>query len=133
MKREKQEFSQQEAERVRPNNPEAVRLGEKSTQDPEIAVNISDKRSSPTATDIILTSHEHNDFTPESIINRNELQLQMSQFSLQSQEKLEMLHGNNVRLQKMLNVKKTFHTLQEGYSKLIKASRETNKKRNKVL
>ncbi|MBW0478169.1 hypothetical protein O181_017884 [Austropuccinia psidii MF-1] len=38
---QKQDIFQQKAERVRPNDAEAVRLGERSTQEPEIVVNTS--------------------------------------------------------------------------------------------
>ncbi|MBW0533205.1 hypothetical protein O181_072920 [Austropuccinia psidii MF-1] len=48
IKGKKQDFFQQEAERFRPNVTEAVVLGEKSTQEPEIAVNTADRISNPT-------------------------------------------------------------------------------------
>ncbi|MBW0494197.1 hypothetical protein O181_033912 [Austropuccinia psidii MF-1] len=41
IKKEKQDFFQQQEERVRPNDPEAVGLGERSTQEPEIGLNTS--------------------------------------------------------------------------------------------
>ncbi|MBW0523683.1 hypothetical protein O181_063398 [Austropuccinia psidii MF-1] len=41
IQREKQGFFQPQVERVRPNDTEAVGLGERSTQEPEIVVNIS--------------------------------------------------------------------------------------------
>ncbi|MBW0504019.1 hypothetical protein O181_043734 [Austropuccinia psidii MF-1] len=42
-----QDFFHPKAERIRPNDPEAVEIGEKSTQEPEIVVNTS-RISSPT-------------------------------------------------------------------------------------
>ncbi|MBW0497776.1 hypothetical protein O181_037491 [Austropuccinia psidii MF-1] len=44
---QKQDFFQPKEERVRPNDPEAVGLGERSTKDCEIAINTS-RISSPT-------------------------------------------------------------------------------------
>ncbi|MBW0532436.1 hypothetical protein O181_072151 [Austropuccinia psidii MF-1] len=53
------------AERVRPNDPGTVGLGERSTQEPEIVVNTS-RISSPTNLNITPTQTEHNVVTPES-------------------------------------------------------------------
>ncbi|MBW0522221.1 hypothetical protein O181_061936 [Austropuccinia psidii MF-1] len=62
---QKQDLFQSKAERVRPNDPEAVGLGERSTQEPEIVVNTS-RISSPINRNITLTQIEHNVVTPES-------------------------------------------------------------------
>ncbi|MBW0488778.1 hypothetical protein O181_028493 [Austropuccinia psidii MF-1] len=59
-----QEFIQKKEERVRPNDPEAVGLGERSTQEPEMAVNTS-RISSPNNRNITPTQNEHNVVTPE--------------------------------------------------------------------
>ncbi|MBW0470822.1 hypothetical protein O181_010537 [Austropuccinia psidii MF-1] len=54
IQREKQDLFQPQADRVRPNDPEAVGLGAKSKQEPEVAVNTSrisrpnDRNISPT-------------------------------------------------------------------------------------
>ncbi|MBW0488774.1 hypothetical protein O181_028489 [Austropuccinia psidii MF-1] len=76
----KQDLFQPKAERVRHNDPESVRLGEKSTQEPEIGVNTS-RISSPINRNITPTQIEHSVVTPESNLNSEALWLQMSQFS----------------------------------------------------
>ncbi|MBW0525057.1 hypothetical protein O181_064772 [Austropuccinia psidii MF-1] len=81
----KQELFQPKAERVRPNDPEAVGLGERSAQRLEIVVNIS-RISSLTNRNVTPTQTEHNVVTPESNLNSNILWLQMSQFAVQTQE-----------------------------------------------
>ncbi|MBW0496862.1 hypothetical protein O181_036577, partial [Austropuccinia psidii MF-1] len=70
------------AERVRPNDPEAVGLGEGSRQESEIAVNTS-RISSQSNKIITPTQNEHGVVTPESNSNSDALWLQMSQFSEQ--------------------------------------------------
>ncbi|MBW0563750.1 hypothetical protein O181_103465, partial [Austropuccinia psidii MF-1] len=62
-----QEFFQPKAERVRTNDPEAVRLGERSTQKPEIVVNTY-RISSLNNRNITPTQNEHSVVTPERII-----------------------------------------------------------------
>ncbi|MBW0464667.1 hypothetical protein O181_004382 [Austropuccinia psidii MF-1] len=76
----KQDIFQTKAERVRPNDPEAVGLGEGSMQVPEIVLNTS-RVTSPNNENITPTQNEHSVFTPESHLNSNALWLQMSQFS----------------------------------------------------
>ncbi|MBW0460720.1 hypothetical protein O181_000435 [Austropuccinia psidii MF-1] len=61
---QKQDLFQPKAERVRPNDPGAFGLGERSTQEPEIVVNTS-KISSPNNRNITPTQDEHSVFTPE--------------------------------------------------------------------
>ncbi|MBW0585081.1 hypothetical protein O181_124796 [Austropuccinia psidii MF-1] len=82
---QKQDLFQPKAERVRPNDPEAVGLGERTTQEPEIDVHTS-RISSPTNTNITPTQTEHNVVTPESNLNSDRLWLQMSQFSEKTQK-----------------------------------------------
>ncbi|MBW0464088.1 hypothetical protein O181_003803 [Austropuccinia psidii MF-1] len=81
---QKQDLFQPKAERVRPNDPEAVGLGEKSTQEPEIVVHTS-RISSLISRKITPTQTEHNVVTPESNLNSEKLWLQMPQFSVQTQ------------------------------------------------
>ncbi|MBW0485279.1 hypothetical protein O181_024994 [Austropuccinia psidii MF-1] len=68
IQREKQYLFQPQAERVRPNDPEAVLLGRRSTQEPRIAVNTSIIRS-PINKTITPTQNEHNFVKPESNFN----------------------------------------------------------------
>ncbi|MBW0463433.1 hypothetical protein O181_003148 [Austropuccinia psidii MF-1] len=63
LQREKQDLFQQQAERVKPNNPEAVGLGERSTQEPEIDLNTS-RISITSHRNITPTQNEHNVVTP---------------------------------------------------------------------
>ncbi|MBW0468918.1 hypothetical protein O181_008633 [Austropuccinia psidii MF-1] len=58
IKGQKQDFFQPNAERVRTNDPEAVQLGERSTQEPEIAVNTS-RIGSPNHRNTNPTQNEH--------------------------------------------------------------------------
>ncbi|MBW0466876.1 hypothetical protein O181_006591 [Austropuccinia psidii MF-1] len=69
---QKQDLFQPNVESVRPNNPEAVRLGERSTQEPEIVVNTS-RISSPNNRNITPTHNEHSVVTPESNLNSDAL------------------------------------------------------------
>ncbi|MBW0469864.1 hypothetical protein O181_009579 [Austropuccinia psidii MF-1] len=64
------------SERVRPNDPEAVGLGERSTQEPEIVVNTS-RISSPNNRNITPPQNEHNVVTPEIDSNSDALWLRM--------------------------------------------------------
>ncbi|MBW0485487.1 hypothetical protein O181_025202 [Austropuccinia psidii MF-1] len=85
IKRQKQDLFQPTVERVRPNNPGAVELGERSTQKPEIVVNTS-TISSLTNRNMTPTQTEHYAVTPESNLNSDKLRLQMSQFAVKTQE-----------------------------------------------
>ncbi|MBW0479007.1 hypothetical protein O181_018722 [Austropuccinia psidii MF-1] len=82
---QKQDLSQPKAERGRPNHPEAVGLGERSKQKPEIVANTS-RISSSTNRNTTPTQTEHNVVTPESNLNSDKLWLQMSQFAVKAQE-----------------------------------------------
>ncbi|MBW0511361.1 hypothetical protein O181_051076 [Austropuccinia psidii MF-1] len=76
----KQDLFKPKEERVRPNDPEGVGLGERSTQELEIVVHTS-IISSPINRNITPTQIENNVVTPESNLNSDALWLQMSQFS----------------------------------------------------
>ncbi|MBW0491638.1 hypothetical protein O181_031353 [Austropuccinia psidii MF-1] len=80
----KQDHLQPEEERVRPNDPEAVGFGERSTQEPEVAVHNS-RISSPNNRNITPNQNEHSVVTPESKLNSDSLWLQMSQYAEQTQ------------------------------------------------
>ncbi|MBW0526807.1 hypothetical protein O181_066522 [Austropuccinia psidii MF-1] len=80
---QKQDHIQPEEERVRPNDPQAVGFGERSTQEPEVVVNNS-RISSPINRNITLTQIDHNVVTPESNLNSDALWLQMCQFAEQT-------------------------------------------------
>ncbi|MBW0495122.1 hypothetical protein O181_034837 [Austropuccinia psidii MF-1] len=132
-KREKKDIFQPKAERVIPNGPEAVGLGERSTQEPEIVVNTS-RLSSPTNRNITATQTEHNVVTPESNLTSDKLWLQMSQFSVKTKEKLDDFKRLNERLQRNAILQEaTIKAIQESCAQLSKASEETNKRLNKVL
>ncbi|MBW0493385.1 hypothetical protein O181_033100 [Austropuccinia psidii MF-1] len=73
----KQDLFSPKAERVRPNDPETVGLGEGHTQEPEVVVNHS-RISSPLNRNITPTQIEHNTVSPESNLNSDSLWLQMS-------------------------------------------------------
>ncbi|MBW0463894.1 hypothetical protein O181_003609 [Austropuccinia psidii MF-1] len=79
IKGKEQDFFQPKAERVRPNDDEAVGLGERSKQEPEIVLNTFNRIRSPATRNIAPTHMKHSVVTPESNINSNELWLQMSQ------------------------------------------------------
>ncbi|MBW0572237.1 hypothetical protein O181_111952 [Austropuccinia psidii MF-1] len=81
----KQDTFWPKAERVRPKDPEAVGLGERSKQEPEIAVNNS-RISNPNNRNISPTQNEHSVVTPKSNLNSDALWLQMCQFSKQTQK-----------------------------------------------
>ncbi|MBW0549621.1 hypothetical protein O181_089336 [Austropuccinia psidii MF-1] len=82
---QKQDHLKPEEERVRPNDPEAVGFGERSAQEPEVAVNNS-RISSPINRNITPTHIEHNVVTPESNLKSDALWLQMSQFAEKTQK-----------------------------------------------
>ncbi|MBW0534853.1 hypothetical protein O181_074568 [Austropuccinia psidii MF-1] len=85
MQGQKQDLFQAKAERVRPNDPEAVGIDARSTQKPEIFVNTS-RINSPTNRNITPTQTENNVVTPESNLNGDKMWLQMSQFAVKTQE-----------------------------------------------
>ncbi|MBW0532167.1 hypothetical protein O181_071882 [Austropuccinia psidii MF-1] len=100
IQREKQGLFQPQAEIVRPNDPESVGIGERSTQKPEIAVSTS-RISIPTNKNITLTQNEHNAVTPESNLKSEQLWLQMSQFAMKKKEKFDELHRSNERVKEL--------------------------------
>ncbi|MBW0513201.1 hypothetical protein O181_052916 [Austropuccinia psidii MF-1] len=91
---QKQDLFQPKAERVRPHDPEAVALGERSTQEPEIVVHTS-RMSSPINRNITLAQIENNVVTPESNLNSDALWLQMSQFGEQTQKQFSELQASH--------------------------------------
>ncbi|MBW0471541.1 hypothetical protein O181_011256 [Austropuccinia psidii MF-1] len=99
MQGQKQDLFPPKAERVRQNDPEAVGLGEKSTQEPEIVVNTS-RVSSPIKRNVTPMQTEHNGVTPESNLNSDKLWLQMSQFEVKTQEQLDNFKRLNEKLQR---------------------------------
>ncbi|MBW0520149.1 hypothetical protein O181_059864 [Austropuccinia psidii MF-1] len=130
---QRQDFFQPKAERVRPNDPEAVGLGERSTQEPEIAINTS-TISITTNRNITPTQNEHNFVTPESNLNSDALWLQMSQFSEQTQKQFSELQESHVMMQKLTaSMDEIVKTLQAGQAQLSRASQETNKKLNQFF
>ncbi|MBW0590511.1 hypothetical protein O181_130226 [Austropuccinia psidii MF-1] len=124
---QKQDLFQQKAERVRPNDPDAVALGERSTQKPEIVVHTS-KIGSPINRNITPTQIENNVVTPESSLNSDALWLQMSQFAEQAQTQFAELQESHERMKESTaSMNKIVKTLKEGNAQLSKASEETNK------
>ncbi|MBW0541368.1 hypothetical protein O181_081083 [Austropuccinia psidii MF-1] len=69
---QKQDFFEPKAERVRPNDPEVVGIGERSKQELDIIVNNS-RISSSNNRNITLTQTEHNVFTTERNLNSDSL------------------------------------------------------------
>ncbi|MBW0504538.1 hypothetical protein O181_044253 [Austropuccinia psidii MF-1] len=124
---EKQDHLQPEEERVQPYNPEAVGFGDRSAQEPEVAVNNS-RISSPINRNIIPTKIENDIVTPESNLNSDALWLQMSKFAEQTQKQFAELEASHERMKKSTaSMDKIVKTLQEGHAQLSKASEETNK------
>ncbi|MBW0532311.1 hypothetical protein O181_072026 [Austropuccinia psidii MF-1] len=124
---------QSQAERVIPNDPEAVGLGERSTQEPEINVNTS-RISSPNNRNITPTQNKHSVFTPESNLNSDALWLPRSQFSEQTQKHFSELKEIHERMKQLTaSMDKIVQNLQEGHAQLRKASEETNKILNQVF
>ncbi|MBW0583872.1 hypothetical protein O181_123587 [Austropuccinia psidii MF-1] len=79
----KQDHLQPKEERVRPNYPNAVGFGNRSAQEPEVAVHYS-RISSPINRKITPNQIKHNVVTPESNSNSDALCLQMSQYAEQT-------------------------------------------------
>ncbi|MBW0534529.1 hypothetical protein O181_074244 [Austropuccinia psidii MF-1] len=130
---QKQYIFQPKAERVRPNDPEAVGLGERSAQEPEIVVNTS-RISIPNNRNITPTQNEHSVVTPESNLNSDAPWLQMSKFSYKTQKKFAELQEIHERIKKLTaSMEKTAKTLQKVHAQLRKASEETNKRLNQVF
>ncbi|MBW0529931.1 hypothetical protein O181_069646 [Austropuccinia psidii MF-1] len=128
-----QDFIQPKVESVRTNDPEVVGLGQRSTQEPEIGVNTS-RISSPTNTNITPTQTYNNVITPEHNLNSDKLWLQLSQFSLQSQEKLDDFKRLNEILQRNAILQEgKIKDIQESCAQLSKSSEENNKRLNEVF
>ncbi|MBW0526002.1 hypothetical protein O181_065717 [Austropuccinia psidii MF-1] len=124
---QKQDLFQPKAERVRPNDPKAVGLGERSTQEGEIVVHTS-RISSPINRHMTPTQIEHNVVTPENNLNSYALWLQMSQFAEQTQKQFAELQESHERMKKLTaSMNKIVKTLQEGHAQLRKASENINK------
>ncbi|MBW0493517.1 hypothetical protein O181_033232 [Austropuccinia psidii MF-1] len=94
---QKQDIFQPKAERVRRNDPEAVGLDERSTQEPEIVVNTF-RISSPTNRNITPTQTEHNVFTPESNLKSDALGLQISQFAEKTKNQFAEIQESHERM-----------------------------------
>ncbi|MBW0533583.1 hypothetical protein O181_073298 [Austropuccinia psidii MF-1] len=130
---QKQDLFQPKAERVRTNDPEAVGLSERSTQEPEIVGNTI-RISSPNNRNITPTQNEHSVVTPESSLKGDALWLQMSQFAEKTQKQFVELQDSHERMKTLTaSMDKIVKTLQEGHAQLIKASEETNKRLNQIF
>ncbi|MBW0494823.1 hypothetical protein O181_034538 [Austropuccinia psidii MF-1] len=113
---QRQDLFQPMAERARPNDPEAVGLGERSTQEPEIVVHTS-RISSPINRHITPTQIEHHVDTPESNLNSDALWLQISQFAEKTQKQFSELQASHERMKKLTaSMHKIVKTLQEGHA-----------------
>ncbi|MBW0520273.1 hypothetical protein O181_059988 [Austropuccinia psidii MF-1] len=130
---EKQELFQSKEERVRPNDPKAVGFGERSAQEPEVAVNHS-RISSSINRNINPTQIEHDSVSPESNLISDSLWLQMSQYSEQAQKQFAEIEARHERMKELtVFLDKIVKTLQEGHAHLSKASDKTNKRLNIVF
>ncbi|MBW0542841.1 hypothetical protein O181_082556 [Austropuccinia psidii MF-1] len=130
---QKQDLFKPKAERVRPNDPEAVGLGERSTQEPEIVANTF-RISSPNNRNITPTQNEHSVVTPESNFKSDALGLQMSQYAEKTQKKFSKLKESHERMKTLTAfMEKIVKPLHEGHAQLRKTSEETNKRLNKVF
>ncbi|MBW0472472.1 hypothetical protein O181_012187 [Austropuccinia psidii MF-1] len=128
-----QDLFQPKAERVRPNDPAAVGLGERSTKEPQIDVHTS-RISSPMNRKITPFHIEHNVVEPESNLKIDALWLQMSQFAEKTQKQFSELPESHEKMKRLTaSMGKIFKTLQEGHAKLSKPSEKTNKRVNEVF
>ncbi|MBW0499290.1 hypothetical protein O181_039005 [Austropuccinia psidii MF-1] len=118
----KQDHLQPEEERIRSNDPEAVRFGKRSAQEPEVALNNS-RISIPVDRNITPTQIEHNVVTPESNLKSDSLWLQMSQFPEQTQKQFAELQASHERMKTLTaSMDKIVKTLKKGHALLNKAS-----------
>ncbi|MBW0498383.1 hypothetical protein O181_038098 [Austropuccinia psidii MF-1] len=130
---QKQDSFQPKAERHRHNDPEAVGLGERSPQEPEIVVNTF-IISSPNNRNITPTQSEKSVVTPDINLNSDALWLKMSPFAEQTQKKFAELKESHERMKKLYaSMEKIVQTPQERHFQLRKASEETNKRINQVF
>ncbi|MBW0472321.1 hypothetical protein O181_012036 [Austropuccinia psidii MF-1] len=133
IQRQKQDIVQPKAERVRTNDPDAVGLGERSTQEPEIVVNNS-RISSPNNRNITPTQNDQSVVAPESNLNIDALWVQMPQFAEKNQKTFSEIQESHERMKKLTaSMEKIVKTLQEGHAQLSKASEETSKRLNQVF
>ncbi|MBW0515686.1 hypothetical protein O181_055401 [Austropuccinia psidii MF-1] len=129
----KGDLFQPKEERFRPNEPEAGGLGERSTQEPEIAVHTS-RITSPINRNITPTQIENNVVTPESNLNGDANWLQVSQCAEKTQKQFAELQASHERMKtSTASMDKIVKTIQEGHAQLRKASEETNKRLNQVF
>ncbi|MBW0501964.1 hypothetical protein O181_041679 [Austropuccinia psidii MF-1] len=113
IQREKQDLFQSKEERVRPNDTEVVGFGERSAQEPEVALNHS-IISSPISRNITPTQIEHDAVSPESNLSSDALWLQMSQYSYQTQKQFAELEASHERMKTLTaSMEKIVKTLQE--------------------
>ncbi|MBW0526234.1 hypothetical protein O181_065949 [Austropuccinia psidii MF-1] len=105
----------------------------RSAQEPEIFLNNS-RISNPTNQNITPTQTEHNVVTPESNLNSDKLWLPMSQFEVQTQEKIDDFKRLNKRSKRNAIIQEaTIKAIQESCAQLSKASEEINKRMNQVF
>ncbi|MBW0555083.1 hypothetical protein O181_094798, partial [Austropuccinia psidii MF-1] len=132
-KGQEQNLFQPGEERVRPDDPEAVVLGKRSTQEPEVVLNHS-RISSPINRNITPTQIEHNVITPESNLKSDALCLQISQYPEHTQKQFAELEASHERMKKLTaSMDKIAKPIQEGHAQLSKSSEETNKRLNIVF
>ncbi|MBW0521169.1 hypothetical protein O181_060884 [Austropuccinia psidii MF-1] len=96
---QKHDHLQPKAERVRPNDPEAIEFGERSTQEPEVALHNS-IISSPINRNTTPTQIEHNVVTPDSHLNSDALWLQMAQYAAKTQNQFPELEASHEMMKK---------------------------------
>ncbi|MBW0496827.1 hypothetical protein O181_036542 [Austropuccinia psidii MF-1] len=114
-------------------DPEAVGLGERSTQEPEIVVHNS-TISSPNNRNITPTKNEQSVVKPESNLKSDALWLKMSQYAEQTQKQFAEIQESHERMKTLTaSMDKIVKTLQEGHGQLSKASEETNRRMNQVF
>ncbi|MBW0544871.1 hypothetical protein O181_084586 [Austropuccinia psidii MF-1] len=93
-------------------DPEAVGIGKRSTQEPEVDVNHS-RISSPINRNITPTHIEHNVITPESNLNSDAPWLKMFQYAEQTQKQFAEPEASHERMKKLTaSMDKTVKTLQ---------------------
>ncbi|MBW0481622.1 hypothetical protein O181_021337 [Austropuccinia psidii MF-1] len=123
----KQDLFQPKAERVRPNDPEAVGLGERSTQEPEIVLHTA-RISSPINKKTTPTQIQHNVDTPESSLKSDSLWLQISQFAEKTQKQFAKIQEIHERMKTLTaSMDKIVKSLQVGYAQLSKVRRDQQK------
>ncbi|MBW0514320.1 hypothetical protein O181_054035 [Austropuccinia psidii MF-1] len=130
---QKNDLFQPKAEIFRPNDAEAVGLGERSRQEPEIVLHTS-RISSPINRNITPTQIENNVDTPESNLNSDALWFKFSQFAEQTQKQFPELQASHERMKTLkASMEEIVKTLQAGHAQLRKTSEETKQRMNKVF